>query len=126
MRVDEFEKRVEVEGRVTIRVEHHKTWTTYGAVKIVLNKDLEKLLKIHICHLRPQTEAKELFITSHGARYTDYVHKIKSLTKRYNLEMPITATTRKLAAMKAHETMTGTDTRRLAKHMGHALETSDR
>ena len=92
MRVDEFEKRVEVEGRVIIRVEHHKTGTTYGAVKIVLNKDLEKLLKIYICHLRPQTEAKELFITSHGARYTDYVHKIKSLTKRYNLEMLITAT----------------------------------
>ena len=40
--------------------------------------------------------------------------------------MLITATTRrKLAATKAHETMTGTDTRRLAKDMGHALETSD-
>ena len=114
MRVDEFEKRVEVEGRVMIRVEHHKTATTYGAAKTVFNKELEKLVKTYICHLRPQTEAKELFITSHGARYTDYVHKIKSLTKRYNEEMPITATrTRKLAATKVHETMTGTDTRRL-------------
>ena len=49
----------------------------------------------------PQTEAEELFITSHGATYTDY------------------------AATKADETMTANDTRRLAKHMAHALETSD-
>ena len=48
---------------------------------------------------------------------TDYVHKIKSLTKRYDLDMPITGTTtRKLAATKVHETITGTDTRCLAKH----------
>ena len=46
MRVDEFEKRVEVEGRVIIRVEHHKTGTTYGVAKIVFNKVLENLLKL--------------------------------------------------------------------------------
>ena len=127
MLMDEFKNRVEIEGRVIVRVENHKTGTTYGAAKIVLTKELEKLVETYLIHLRPQTEAEELFITSQGAKYIDYVHKIKSLAKRYNLEMPITATTaRKLAATKAHETLTTTDTRRLAKHMGHALETSDR
>ena len=127
MRVDEFKNRVDIEGRVIVRVENDKTGTAYGAAKIVLTKELEKLVETYLMHLRPQTEAEELFITSQEAKYNDYVQKIKSLTKRYNLDVPMTATTaRKLVATKAHEILTSTDTRCLAKHMGHALETSDR
>ena len=132
LRIVEFKKRQASEydsGEMIIPCLHHKTGSQ-GIARLVVTRDVEKLLVEYYTTVRKRIRAKELinqnrfFLTSNGSLYNQVYRRMNEALSIGNLRLPAPKDYRIVVTTDAARELNDTDLRRVAKHLSHSSETS--
>jgi len=130
MTINEFQRRVNVNGKILIQVMNHKTTSSMGPANVVITPTQEEMMIEYLQTIRwkvvPQkNEFNNLsFLTTTGNEFRKVSETIQQISQEYDVIVPSAGLHRKVIATEAHAQVDDSTMRKLNKHMTHSAATS--
>ena len=133
MTIEEYENKEEdKDGKVLIKVLHHKTSSSSGEADVVIDKKIDAILQKYLDNIRASmvpinnTFRKRLFLMQTTNEFRKISQVIQEVASSYGYHVPNATLNRKITATSLRENLPNHDALPVHRHMSHTPETSMR
>lgn len=132
MEIEEFEAKTKEGLMFVIHISHHKTATSHGPARVVINETTCEMLRKYYSHFRTRMVAKNeefakrFFLSASGSEFRKITETLQQLALKYNVSLPTPTTYRKVIETAAQRELPADRAASIQKHMSHSTATCER
>ena len=132
MEIEEFHNKTKEGTMFVIHISHHKTATSHGPARVVINEATCGMLRKYYDNIRIKIVANNdefstrFFLTPSGAEFRKINETLQQLASKYNIILPTPTTFRKVIETAAQKKLPADRASSIQKHMSHSTSTCER
>ena len=132
MEMEEFDNKTKEGTMFVIHISHHKTATSHGPARVVINETTSEMLRKYYDNIRMKMVAnndefsKRFFLTPSGSEFRKITETLQQLASKYSISLPTPTTFRKVIETAAQKKLPADRASSIQKHMSHSATTCER